>query len=224
MRAPEAKLKKSDEGGFSLLELLIGMTILLVALGAASTLLSSSLTTRARENQKTDALADAQRAVNIMARDIANGGYGLVKDNGLVAADSSLNSIRVRANTHNDTGYDPVDPATNVQQLATDDQDEDLTYVFQPANGTIVRWDNNVAANRAALAGGISSLQITYLDSTGVGNVPPAQPTAAQVNNAVRVRLDVVINLPPVNNQPASLVRLTSDVTLRNAPNVVDQY
>ncbi|HEY0006672.1 MAG TPA: prepilin-type N-terminal cleavage/methylation domain-containing protein [Pyrinomonadaceae bacterium] len=202
--------------GFSLLELIIAMTILMIALTAATTLLTSSLSTRTRENQRTDALADAQRALNIMSRDIANAGFGLVNVNGLVVADSSATSIRIRANIHNDVASDPVDPATGNPLLATNDQDEDLIYVFQANNAAIVRWDNNIAANRAVLASNISDLQISYLD--GAGN-------AVAIANAVRVRVDVRVNLPATTQgQPDTLVRLSSDIALRNAPTMVDQY
>src|SRR6266850_3107954 len=85
------------EGGFSLLELLIAMTITILVMVAASTLLATSLRTRTRENTRSEALASAQRTLNIMTREIGNSGYGL-NDNGIVTADSGVSSIRVRAN------------------------------------------------------------------------------------------------------------------------------
>src|SRR5712691_11495605 len=93
---------KKTEAGFSLLELTIAMGITLAVMAAATTLLATSLRTRSRENTRSDALASAQRALNIMSREIGNSGYGLT-DNGIVTADSSANSIRVRANLNNDT-------------------------------------------------------------------------------------------------------------------------
>src|SRR5918912_4490360 len=114
--------RRHNAAGFSLLELVIGMTLLLIAMVAASTLLTTSLRTRTRENQKSDALADAQRAVNIMSREIGNSGFGLMI-NGLVAADCHTynppsdtrpTSIRLRANLNN----------TNA---TTSDTDEDIT-------------------------------------------------------------------------------------------------
>ena len=63
---------KNTSGGFSLLELLIAMVITMALMTAASTLLANALRIRSRENQKSDALADTQRALNIMSREIAN--------------------------------------------------------------------------------------------------------------------------------------------------------
>ena len=127
------------QAGFSIFELIIAMTVTLVLLGLASALLASSFNVRARENQKTDALADAQRGLNLMSREIANSGYALT-DNGIVAADSGLNSIRVRANLNASAGETTSNAAT--------DRDEDVKYLlFTDSNNSyIVRLDVNVSA------------------------------------------------------------------------------
>ncbi|HEY0724633.1 MAG TPA: prepilin-type N-terminal cleavage/methylation domain-containing protein, partial [Pyrinomonadaceae bacterium] len=88
---------KKGTSGFSLVELLIAMAITMALMTAASTLLANALRVRARENQKSDALADVQRALNIMSREIANSGFNL-SNNGIVVADSSRNKLRIRAN------------------------------------------------------------------------------------------------------------------------------
>jgi prepilin-type N-terminal cleavage/methylation domain-containing protein len=187
------------ERGFSLLELMIAMAISLAVLAAASTLLATSLRTRSRENTRSEALASAQRALNIMTREIGNSGYGL-NDNGIVTADSGGgNSIRVRANLNNDT--DLSDP------------DEDIHFVFQSANGSIVRVDN--AVGPVVLASRISGLTISYLDMFG------GTATAA---TAERINVNVWVDLPAAPEQPRSIVHLVSEVALRNGPNTLQQF
>src|SRR5919106_2731501 len=115
------------EGGFSLIELLIAMTITLTVLGLTSGLLASSFNTRSRENQRSDALADAQRALNIMTREIANTGFGLT-DNGIVAADSGATTIRVRANLNAFDGEST--------SLLVNDRNEDVKYALYAAGGS----------------------------------------------------------------------------------------
>ena len=78
---------KKSEAGFSLFELIIAMTITLVVLTVATTLLARSLNMRTRSNENVDALADAERALNIMSREIAQAGFNL-NDNGIVPEDS----------------------------------------------------------------------------------------------------------------------------------------
>ena len=61
-----------SQQGFSLIELIIAMTVTIVIAGIASSLLAQSFRLRAREDIRSDAVADAQRALNIVSREIAN--------------------------------------------------------------------------------------------------------------------------------------------------------
>jgi prepilin-type N-terminal cleavage/methylation domain-containing protein len=215
-----AKLRLDDAAGFSLIELLIAMTIVLIMMVGASQLLMSSLGVRTRENQKSDALADAQRALNIMSREIGNTGFGL-DYNGIVAVDCHPTAatdpisaqIRIRANLNN-------------TDATTGQADEDVTYVYQGSpTFAIVRYDKSTNV-RTVLANRIDAMQIYYIDASG--NVKPsaAQPiaTAADIANAVRVRITIQVNLQPTVGQPASQVLLTSEIALRNAPTVMRTY
>src|SRR6478609_4328057 len=101
-----SSLNKNASGGFSLVELLIAMVITMALMTAASTLLANALRVRSRENQKSDALADVQRALNIMSREIANSGFNL-SNNGIVVSDSSRNRLRIRANLNRFMVDDP---------------------------------------------------------------------------------------------------------------------
>lgn len=190
--------------GFSLLEMLIAMSITLAVMAAASTLLATSLRIRTRENTRSAALAAAQRAINIMSREIGNSGYGL-NDNGIVTADTGANSIRIRADLDND--YNLGKP------------DEDIRYVFQGApNNALVRFDNFVAPpkNLTVLANNITNLTFKYYDVNGV--------ETANYQNAERIRMDVSVDLPAGPEQPASLVRLESDIALRNAKITLERF
>jgi prepilin-type N-terminal cleavage/methylation domain-containing protein len=208
-------LRPGDAAGFSLIELLIAMTIVLIMMVGASQLLMSSLGVRARENQKSDALADAQRALNIMSREIGNAGFGL-DYNGLVAGDchpttatdTNTAQIRFRANLNN-------------SDATTGQTDEDVTYVYQGSpTFAIVRYDKN-SNTRTALANRIDAVQITYIDAAGATST---LATAAVVAAAVRIRITIQVNLQPTVGQPASQVLLTSEIALRNAPTVVRTY
>ena len=199
----QLKITVSKEVGFSLLELIIAMAITLAVMVAASSLLASSLRTRTRENLRSEALAAAQRALNIMSREISNSGYGLT-DNGIVVVDSTASSIRVRANLDNNTDLNGID--------------EDVRFILQPAasNNQIVRYDNSNAGNLPPiLATNIETLTVRYLNVAGA-DVSPA--------NAERVSIEVRVNLPAGPEQPAGAVNLVSQVALRNAPGTLQQF
>jgi prepilin-type N-terminal cleavage/methylation domain-containing protein len=203
MQHRESKMRGSQQAGFSLLELLIAMTVTLAVMVAASTLLATSLRTRARENVRSNALASVQRALSMMSREISNSGYGLA-DNGIVTADSTASSIRMRANLDNNTNLNGID--------------EDVRFVMQAAttNNEIVRYDNSTAASaRSVLATNITSFTIKYLNLAG---------TEVSAATAERVSIEVEVLLPASPEEPAGVVNLISQVSLRNAPLTLQQF
>jgi len=218
---------KNTSGGFSLLELLIAMVITMALMTAATTLLASALRVRSRENQKSDALADTQRALNIMSREIANAGFNMT-GNGIVAADSSLNEIRVRANL-NRYDYDPS--VTHASRENVQDTGEDITYFINTADNTmyLARHDK-YGTGSTVLANRIDGMNIHYFDQKVTYTAPPAGSditgaSATEVNPAgakyiviaISVTLDAIGTPGQPGYQPPYSVLLCSDVTLRNS-------
>ena len=218
--------KKITSGGFSLLELLIAMVITMALMTAATTLLANALRVRSRENQKSDALADTQRALNIMSREIANSGFNMT-GNGLVAADSGLNEIRVRSNLNR---YDYDLAVTDASRDNVQDSGEDITYFINAADNTmyLARHDR-FGTGSTVLANRIDGMNIHYFDQKVTYVAPPGGSditgvSAAEVNPAdakyiviaISVTLDAVGTPNTPGYQPPYSVLLCSDVTLRN--------
>jgi Tfp pilus assembly protein PilW len=217
------KLQRRGEAGFSLIELMIAMGVTMVVTVLASSLIAGSLRTRTRENQRSEALADSQRALYVMSREVANSGFGL-ENNGLVAADSTSSSIRVRANLNAFDGQTSSGSVT--------DSDEDVKYMLY-ANGTqsyIVRLDVNTGARTTILANRVDALairyyaaRVTYTQADCDINVTDGSTEVAQKSDAKFVVIALCVQLPAVGApggtgyQPASRVQLVSDVSLRNA-------
>jgi prepilin-type N-terminal cleavage/methylation domain-containing protein len=220
--------RKSSETGFSMFELLIAISIVLVVMAITSALLTSSFNVRARENQRSDALADSQRALNIMTREIANSGFGL-SDNGIVATDSGLTSIRVRANLN---AFE-----RKASSLFVNDRNEDVKYsLWDGGEGSyIVRLDIGTQNQTTVLANRVDKLKIhyypskiSYTMSPAVGGVPScdistASAEVAQKSDAKYIVISLCVELSERGQpgspgfQPKSRVQLVSDVTLRNA-------
>lgn len=214
---------RTSERGFSLIELLIAMTITLVVAGLASTLLAASLSIRTRENARTDSIADVQRALHIMAREIAIGGYGFdTNSNGLVVGDSDTASIRVRSNLNR----------YSANSTSTTEIDEDIKYFVDTGDGQnfLVRYDKNMPAGTQAtvLANRLDTLTITYWSITNSELDVAGDPS--QVANAVALTITVSTLLPAVGvqgspgHQPETTIQLTSDVALRNKQENLSSY
>jgi len=221
-----SSLNKKASGGFSLLELLIAMVITMALMTAASTLLANALRVRSRENQKSDALADTQRALNIMSREIANSGFNMT-GNGIVAADSGLNEIRVRSNL-NRYDFDPL--VTDESRANVQDPNEDITYFINTADNTmyLARHDE-FGTGSTVLANRIDGMSIHYFDQkvtytappggsdiTGVSALEVSPANAKYIVIAISVTLDAVGTPNSAGYQPPYSVLLCSDVTLRN--------
>ena len=220
-------IKKSNERGFSLLELLIAMVMMLILMGIVSMLLSRSLSVRARERSRTDALTSAQAALNVLSREIANSGFGLaiqgdprVASNGIVAADSNGSQIHIRSNFNN---VGPHAAPTNATVLRTLDPGEDITYFYDATTKSILRYDPNNTPTTSSIVNRISSVSFRYYDYVGT-NSTGTLVTTPTINTG-RVNITVNVNLDPVYGQPnPSSVIFTSDVTLRNSKYMLQQY
>jgi prepilin-type N-terminal cleavage/methylation domain-containing protein len=214
--------------GFSLVELLIAMVVMLVLMGITSTVFSRAIGIRSREGRKADALTSAEAALNVMSREIANSGFGIydgsTANNGIVLADSSNKSIRVLANVDN-TGDRTLPAGSTV--LAINNPGEDITYFLDATSGSIVRYDPNGGGtgvpSTSIVVNRISDVTFEYYNYT-VGSsafTTTNSPTAT----TGRIRLTVLVRLDPVQDQPDNqTVTFTSDITLRNASYMLRQY
>ncbi|HKP35579.1 MAG TPA: prepilin-type N-terminal cleavage/methylation domain-containing protein [Pyrinomonadaceae bacterium] len=232
------KQSAKHEGGFSLIELIIAMTITLVVLGIATTLLAQTFRVRTRANDNVDALADAQRALNIMSREIAQAGFNL-SDNGIVAADSvtdanNNSTIRIRANLNKfDTSFSTT--ARNGIGVQGEDAGEDVMYYIFPApqNNTtlLARYDALASGggSSSVLANRLDSLRIHYFAQKvtySTLNCDITAPSALEVASPAQARYIVIavcvwqeeVGVPgSPGYHPRGPVLLTSDVTLRNS-------
>lgn len=184
---------KRGEVGFSLVELIIAMTITLVVLTIATTLIAQSLNMRTRGNDNVDALADAERAINIMSREIAQAGFNLMpNDNGIVPEDSVIDAngnstLRIRANLNR---FDTAASAQARNGIGTglpgEDEREDIKYFVHPdARTTLLARYDRFAVNpdtgnlgySSVLANRLDRLRVHYFAQRVTYNTPPSTNT-----------------------------------------------
>ncbi|HEX2272219.1 MAG TPA: prepilin-type N-terminal cleavage/methylation domain-containing protein [Pyrinomonadaceae bacterium] len=219
--------KNNSQRGFSLIELLIAMTVTIVIAGIASTLVAQSFRMRSREDARSDAIADAQRALNIVSREIANSGFGLI-DNGLVPGDTGPSSIRFRSNLNAYTRDASGNPVPGHNEVI--DRDEDIKYSMYNDDAAnrhyLVRYDVTLGGREGTtvLANRLDSFQLQYFDGNGTELDVVTNPDASRT--AWKVRITVGVVLPAEGQpgspgyQPASTINLVSDVVLRNSSQI----
>jgi type II secretory pathway pseudopilin PulG len=218
---------QNSQRGFSLVELLIAMTVTIVIAGIASTLVAQSFRMRSREDARSDAIADAQRALNIVSREIANSGFGLI-DNGLVPGDTSPTSIRFRANLNAYTRDEDGNKVAGAGTVSEPDEDIKYTMYNDAANNRhyLVRYDVTLGGREGTtvLANRLDSFQLQYFNSTGTELDVALNPDASRDTWKIRVTVGVI--LPAEGEpgspgyQPQSTINLVSDVVLRNASQI----
>jgi prepilin-type N-terminal cleavage/methylation domain-containing protein len=203
--------KNETERGYSMIELILSLTISLIVLGGAVSLFSGALSSRERETGRTDAITAAQAALSVMSREIGNSGYGLFS-NGLVLGDSNAKKIRFRANVVNS------DSVTSLPG-------EDVTYLFDNASDSVVRFDKNANSGAGVTSGiinRISDVDFVYHNYNPDGTFTSGTTPAA---NTARVTITLSVMLDPSAGESAGHVeRVTSDITLRNSPYILGQY
>jgi Tfp pilus assembly protein PilW len=234
--------RSNNQAGFSMVELIIGMTITLTVMGLASSILAGAFKIRSREDRKSDGIADVQRALNIMTREISNSGVKIpsglsaVSTNGVVGGDSTNDSIRIVSNLNG-----MPDSANGfLEDADLDDTDEDVKFLMyvDASQRYIVRYEKNGSNQTTVLANRVDSLVFRYYDKkvtydttvvngvcdiTNVTNAAGTSESEVTPASAKFIVIAVGVTLPAVGTfgsagyQPPSQMQLTSDVVLRNA-------
>ena len=220
------------EKGFSLLELIVAMTIMLAVMAIASSVLFRAFAIKNRESRTTDAQTSAQAALSVISREIANAGFGMydsadtkVPHNGIVIANSDAHRIRVRSNLDNSGGL-PGSPGSST--LVINAPGEDVMYYFDATTSSIIRYDPNGGGTRVPeisyVVNRISNVTFKYYDYVGVSSEPTG-PLSVPTGNTGRVVIIVEVVLEPVKGQPDNqIIKLSSEVTLRNNSYMLQQY
>ena len=160
-----------SSAGFTLMELLVSMTISLVVLAG----IAKTFTVQTRQNSAEEQVAQMQQnargALDLMVREIQMAGYK--------PAGGTFNGIQTSTSTNLRIKLD-----LNASGNETDDATDDITYSFDFATGLLTRTLNNTAS-AAVLADNVTAFTFTYLDANG---------TSTTTNTAVRrITVDITV-------------------------------
>lgn len=200
--------------GFSLVELIVSMVITLVILGGAVGIFTNQLSSSQYQVRRADAITSAQSAINILSREIGNAGYGLERgilaSNGLVLADCTATRLHFRANT-------------NHLNATTGDPGEDVTFYYDAASQSIVRYDAAGGGQSAGVINQVSHVTFRYFDYASNGSFTEVATPTDQTAR-ISIRLTVLLSGNPNDLTNARNVTVESDIALRNSQYGVGQY
>jgi prepilin-type N-terminal cleavage/methylation domain-containing protein len=215
------KMRRSNnQDGFSLLEVLIAMGITLTIMTLATTLIAASFRIRSREDRKSDAVADVQRALNIMTREIANAGLKIpdglptVSKNGVVANDSDSESLRIVSNLNGmpDVANDYAEDSD------VEDTDEDLKFLMyvdaERGQRYIVRYERNGTNQTTVLANRVDSLIFRYYDEKVTYDTTVRTVDGNQICDITNVKDAAGNNKTEVSPGAAKFIVIAVGVTL----------
>ena len=196
-----------------MVELLVSMVVTLIILGGAIGIFTNQLASGRYQSSRADAITSAQAAINILSREIGNSGYGLKRgilaSNGLVLADCNAARLHFRANINN-------------LNATTSDPGEDITFYFDEASQSIVRYDEAGAGSSAGIINQVSLVNFRYFDYASNGTFSEVS-TPTDNTARITIKLTVLLAADENVNSPRN-VTVESDIALRNSRYGVGQY
>lgn len=167
----QSHLKFKTPAGFTLMELLVAMTISLVVLAGVA----KTFTVQTRQNSAEEQVAQMQQnvrgALDLMVREIQMAGYKPAGGTFNGIETSTATTLRIKLDL-------------NASGNETDDTTDDITYSFDAATGLLTRTLNN-PGSAAVLADNVTAFTFTYLDANGASTT---------TNTAVRkISVDVTV-------------------------------
>ena len=192
----------SKEHGFTLVELLIGMTIGLIVLGALVSTLVIQNKSYAVQEQVTEMTQNARAAMDMMTHEIQLGGYDPTNA-GFSGIPYNVSQLQILADIDDDAGTGAGDGDTN-------DVNENITYTFDAVNNRITR---DTGSGAEVFAENIDAFTFAYLDANGNSTT-----TTANIRQ-IRITITAKTDKPDLDYDPNSGYRaytLTSLVTPKN--------
>ena len=148
---------EDKERGFTLVELLIGMLVGLIVLGAlASTFIIQSRSLDVQE-QVAEMVQTARAAMDMISREVRMAGYDpSLASTGIVGIPYDASQLQILADLNNDGNTDGPYP---------DDKNEDVIYTYDNPNDRI---DRDTGGGGQPFAENIQTFTFQYLEADGV--------------------------------------------------------
>ncbi len=171
---------EDKERGFTLVELLIGMAVGLIVLGAlASTFIIQSRSYDVQE-QVVEMVQSARAAMDMISHEVRMAGYDpSLASTGIVGIPYDADQLQILADFRGNSDGPPVDPPDGLPN----DPNEDVIYTHDDPNDRI---DRNTGAGGQPFAENIQTFTFEYLD--GAGNTTYTTANIRQIRLTITAR------------------------------------
>jgi prepilin-type N-terminal cleavage/methylation domain-containing protein len=189
--------RSRGNGGFTLVEILVGIGIFSLVALALTTILLSSTRLGSRTSRRAEVQGGSRQTLSLISTELRQAGAdpsipqaGIV---GIVAADSV--SIHIRADLNGDGVMQTAEPS------------EEVTYTWADSTNTITR---NTGSGAVPVLSNVTALSFRYFDASGNALTP--LPLSA-ANAALVTSIEVSFTAEEGDSRP---VTLATRVNLRN--------
>lgn len=112
-KVKSAKTFSADEQGFSIIEMVVALTVFVIVIGAIFGMLSLGRIDRNRSSRRSDVMKNARAAIHLMGRDILNAGFQFHQRGAIVPDNFVGNVLGIPVDTDTDNDFLPAIVAGN---------------------------------------------------------------------------------------------------------------
>lgn len=192
-------------GGFSVIELVVGMALTLVVVAGLTSFETSQISALRNQSEQIDLQSSARGVVELLSRDLRRAGMdpscsGAVEG----ITDATKHAVQVRAD---------LDGSGAIDQAG-----EAVSYRYNGQAQRVERSTGNLGFSTLVDGVDVSGSEFRYFDGQGNELVPLPSLTRKERDSVRRVRLELSLHAvrSDVGNGVSRGANLTADVTLRN--------
>jgi len=199
-------LKPPHKQGFSLIELLVALTIMSIVSVAIYGMFALSRKSYTTQNVAADVQQTVRSAMELIAQDIRQAGLDPTNSNNFGIEEASATRLQFTSDSI-DTGIG------DFNGVVDNTNSESITYEFQANRIDQILYKGTAAENTIALIDHVQNLEFTYFDANGVDL---GSPVANENFKDIRaVQISLTVEQPAGRDQPVSRT-LINRVKCRN--------
>jgi prepilin-type N-terminal cleavage/methylation domain-containing protein len=205
---PRKNLKRRSESGFTVVEMLIAMTIFLIVLSSVYGVLRIGNITRNSINSRTETIKNARLSLNAIGRDAVNAGLGFTRVGGIVPDDFAHTRLNIPSDSNDErdllTGIIAGNNINESDLSPTGTKNDVIAFAFRDlyfnSGNSIIVTDSSESSNSIVLTTNANGCQNCkpfdlYLVESGDGKQAVVMATAIPNSSSMVLGRDDPLDL-----------------------------